>query len=165
MKPTIIAKDKEHLKSLFQEEWNLNGNKCDLNHINVSNITDLSYLFNCLDFHGDISKWDVSNVTDMSGLFFACEFNGDISNWDVSNVKDMRNLFFNSKFNGDLTEWKPLSLISCKNVFNQKQEKIPYWAKYEDNESRNKSIDAYHLHKQLNADLNKNKELHTRIKI
>jgi hypothetical protein len=28
---------------------------------------------------GNISQWDVSNVTDMRYMFYNCQFNGDIS--------------------------------------------------------------------------------------
>jgi len=31
------------------------------------------------DFNGDISQWDVSNVTDMTDMFNNSMFNGDIS--------------------------------------------------------------------------------------
>ena len=33
------------------------------------------------EFNGDISNWDVSNVTEMKWIFSNSEFNGDISNW------------------------------------------------------------------------------------
>ena len=44
-------------------------------------------------------SWDVSNVTDMSFMFCDSEFNGDISNWNVSNVTDMSYMFCDSEFN------------------------------------------------------------------
>ena len=50
-----------------------------------------------LEKYGDISNWNVSNVTDMSDMFNDTEFNGDISKWDVSNVTDMSDMFINSE--------------------------------------------------------------------
>ena len=44
-------------------------------------------------FNGDISKWDVSNVTNMSYMFYNSSFTNNISNWNVSNVTDMRSMF------------------------------------------------------------------------
>ena len=35
----LIAKDKEHLQSLIDQEMEKNGPKCDLNHIDVSSNT------------------------------------------------------------------------------------------------------------------------------
>ena len=114
-------KSKEELVKLIIEEIEANGPDCSLNHIDVSNITDMSYLFMGGDpvkylrghpvlsnFDGDISNWNVSNVTDMKYMFDECQYtgkNGDISDWKVSKVNDMDGMFADSKYNGDLSNW------------------------------------------------------------
>jgi surface protein len=103
---TLFPETKNELKQMIKDEIKKNRNGCSLNHIDVSNIEDMSELFlSYPNFNGDISGWDVSNVTNMSFMFGKSKFNGDISSWDVSNVTDMHGMFYNSKFNGDISSW------------------------------------------------------------
>ena len=88
---------KKELKDIIKQRIKQEGNKVDLNDIDVSKIIDMSNLLEGISsFNGNISNWDVSNVTDMRNMFDGCEsFNQDISNWDVSNVTNMRYMFAN----------------------------------------------------------------------
>ena len=103
---TYHPNTKEELVDIIIKEIKANGPKCSLNHIDTSDITDMSDLFRggekmqywgghpiLSKFDGDISDWNVSNVTDMSRMFNKCKYtgdNGDISVWDVSSVTDMK---------------------------------------------------------------------------
>jgi surface protein len=181
MKHKIIAKDKDHLRELVQQEMLNNGNKCNLNHIDVSQVTDMMEVFARLKFNGDISEWDVSNVTRMKYMFYGSDFNGDISkwntskvksmkymfleskfngdisNWDVSNVYDMSYMFVDSNFHGDLSHWKPYSLdheYCVKDMFKNCPAPVPYWSQFENQDERINAIDAFQRKKQLKEDLN-----------
>ena len=69
-----------------------------------------------IDQFGDINTWDVSNVTDMSYLFYEQgphPFNENISNWDTSNVTDMSYMFNGaSSFNQDISSWCVTNIAS-----------------------------------------------------
>lgn len=115
-KPTT----KDELSSLIWEELKKQGPDADLNHIDTSLITDMSYLFeNCNIRNIKIDRWNVSNVTNMSRMFFGCtNFNSDLSEWNVSNVKNMyamfsycRDLFF------DLSYWYIVDDTNVENMF------------------------------------------------
>ena len=95
---TVQPQTKDELAAIIYKTCQEKGWDCDLNFIDTSKITDMSFLF--LDdakggyglehFNGDISKWNTSNVTDMEGMFWGADsFNQNINNWDVSNVTDM----------------------------------------------------------------------------
>ena len=85
---------KEELQDIIKQRIKEEGDKVDLNDIDVSNITDMSSLFEGTNFNGDISNWDVSNVTNMRSMFYECKsFNQDISSWNVSNVKYAKFVF------------------------------------------------------------------------
>jgi len=132
---TIKATDSTIHDIVYDEVARL-GNKANLNHIDVSEVSDMSDLFWPLvdevtynyQFEGDISKWDVSNVEDMSNMF-SIEglggYYGDLSKWDVSNVKNMTEM----GYKGDVSEWnnplvKDRQLVSENNF---KQPKKSRW--------------------------------------
>ena len=111
-------KTKDELKDIIKRRIKSEGNECDLNDIDTSNITDMSNLFVYSHFNGDISRWNVSNVTNMGGMFYGSKFNGDISNWDVSNVETMNYMFMNSKFDSDISNWDVSHVKFKSYIFN-----------------------------------------------
>ena len=139
-KPLFASKfrkitSKKDLQKIIIDEIKENGPNCDLNWIDVSGVTDMSFLFNFAEyldyleakqfriqypFNCDISKWDVSKVKNMSYMFAACkEFNQDITNWNVSNVKDMEGMFsFARKFNQPISKWNVSNVKIFNTMFN-----------------------------------------------
>ena len=97
---------KSELTAVIRNRIKENGNNCDLNDIDISNIHDMNDMFGDFEnFNGDISKWDVSHITSMSFMFHNSKFNGDISKWDISNVHNFIHMFSNSKFNKNISNW------------------------------------------------------------
>lgn len=113
-----VAKDREHLKEIIKKNIDKYGNNCDLTLVDVSNVTDMNYLFEDSDFNGNISNWDVSHVINMHGMFYKSKFNGNISKWDVSNVKDMNFMFADSEFKGDISKWNVSKYARTIDIFN-----------------------------------------------
>ena len=99
--------DNDDLPKLVWIFVDIAGNNCDLNCIDVSRITNMSFLFKIYakHFNGDISKWDVSNVTNMHCMFTDSKFNGNISGWDVGKVRRIEWMFKDTPFNRNLDNW------------------------------------------------------------
>ena len=124
-------KTKDELVEIIKTEVEKNGWECDLNHIDVSQITDMSSLFSeayagygLEKFNGDISEWNVSNVKDMSDMFwFAESFNSDISKWDVGKVTDMSEMFNGAtSFNQPICDWDVSKVTNMSHMFKNAKE-------------------------------------------
>lgn len=115
--PDKVKVSQDNLKQTIQKELQTQGLQADLNHLDMSAITDMSSLFEDVDFQGNLSSWDTSNVLTMRSMFRRSTFNGDISKWNVSNVVDMSEMFAGSAFNGDLSRWDITSLRHANNMF------------------------------------------------
>lgn len=117
---SIVARDRKHLDALVANALKTIGPHADLNHIDVSNITDMSELFLNTKFNGNISEWNVSNVMTMARMFEDCRFNGDISRWDTGRVQSMRRMFrhgFMSEFEGDVSQWNVSNVCDMSEMF------------------------------------------------
>ena len=109
--------EKKELKDLIDYFIEQFGNECNLNWIDVSNVTNMGDMFYASKFNGDISQWNVSNVTDMPSMFMFSKFNGNISQWNVSNVINMASMFYKSVFDGDISKWDVSNVINMCGMF------------------------------------------------
>ena len=115
-----FPKTKLELEGIIRKRIKEEGNNVDLNDIDTSKITDMSDLFEYLEFfNGNISRWDVSNVTNMRYMFYDCQdFNQDISGWDVSNVTNMSWMFAGCQsFNQDISSWDISDVKDFSSIF------------------------------------------------
>ena len=118
-KQDIIFATNDTIEQIVRDEIKRLGKDADLNHINVSQVTNMDSVFSGTNFQGDISQWDVSNVITMGYMFYCCDnFNCDLSNWKVGNVKYMSYMFNGcTNFNQDISNWNVRSAITMYEMF------------------------------------------------
>ena len=126
---TTKPRNKAGLVTEIKRATRVHGNTVDLNYIDTSAITDMSYLFSndrtsghkLAAFNGDISKWDVAAVTNMHAMFWgATSFNQNISGWNVARVADMGAMFSGAtSFNQDISRWNVAMVTDMINIFNR----------------------------------------------
>lgn len=85
----------------------------------LSKVTSLASMFNATDFNSNINHWDVSTITDMSSMFRLNDFfNQSLDSWDVSNVEDFSSMFSGaSSFNQPLDNWLMSSATDLAGMF------------------------------------------------
>ena len=107
----------ENIKECF------NDKRYNLNCIDTSKITDMSYVFKLIteahNVNFDISDWDVSNVEYMQHMFFECtNFDCDLSNWNISKVENISHMFYDCiKFDCDLSNWDVNNVTNMRWMF------------------------------------------------
>ena len=65
-------KTKKELVEIIEDRISKEGHNCDLNDIDTSLITDMSYLFFQSNFNGDISKWKINKDCETRHMFEDC---------------------------------------------------------------------------------------------
>lgn len=119
----ILKASDETIQDIVNDGLRRYGRRADLNYIDVSIVTDMSYLFYNVDFNGDVSKWNTSNVRYMYSMFELSTFNGKVSSWDISKVIDMSHMFAESNFNRSINRWDLRHIKKIDMLFNTHYDK------------------------------------------
>ena len=117
------------IKKIVKDELDRLGHDADLNHIDVSEVTDMNKLFSCAekdylgqqynDLNPNINSWNVSKVEKMWCMFWKCKnFNKDLSQWNVGNVNHTGGMFAGCEsFNQDLSGWDVSNVTNMNDMF------------------------------------------------
>ncbi len=109
-------------KAWFSECSNLTDIE-NLNYLNTSDVTDMSYMFNsCSALKSiDISNFNTSKTTDMAYMFYGTAVDSlDVSNFNTANVTDMTRMFAQCEdlTSLDLTKFNTTKVTSAASLFN-----------------------------------------------
>ena len=155
-KRDIIKVNNDNLYDTVQDETlkqletaNKKNFPIDLNHIDVSEITDFDCLFDTINEelnkqnnklrYIDISEWDVRNISSMRWMFYKCKdlvSVGDLSNWKIDNLGWANKMFEGCEkleYIGDLSQWDIENTnygpVDITNMFKgcKKLKKLPSW--------------------------------------
>ena len=134
VKQSIIHADDKTIRKIVVGELDRIGHDADLNHIDVSEVTNFAGLFAARedivgepkrlgikfkDVNPDISRWNTCNAKNFSNLFLGCEkFNCDLSDWKTGNVEEMSYMFCCCyDFSSDLSDWDVSSCLRMNGMF------------------------------------------------
>ncbi|MGK0413950.1 MAG: surface protein, partial [Polaribacter sp.] len=102
------------MQRIFADATNFNS---DINHWDVSNVTNMEDVFLKTSFNQPLNNWNVSNVTNMQYMFEGSLFNQPLNNWDVSKVNSMLFMFRNTPFNQNINNWNVSSVNQMGRMF------------------------------------------------
>ncbi len=110
-----------NIRELIESYFNGNDeNLPPLNEWDVSQVTNMSELFDGRDINEPIDNWNVSNVTNMEAMFYTTELSQplNINNWNVSNVTNMNYMFTGvHSFNQPLDNWNVSNVTTMERMF------------------------------------------------
>lgn len=89
----ISANSEQHLRDLIAQAMAVQGEKADLNHIDVGAISDFDGLFEDSSFNGNISQWDVSQGIYAANMFKNSAFEQDVGGWAIEPCAKIQGLF------------------------------------------------------------------------
>ena len=121
----------QKVKAIGTDWWgaflSISLSKFDGSNLDVSNVTNMSYMFNgnSISDLTSLAHWDTSKVTDMSEMFENNKISDlkPLANWNVSNVTDM-SYMFNGNSISDLTSlahWDTSKVTDMSAMFQSNQ--------------------------------------------